>query len=630
MKLEKVRIKNFRCFGENEVSISIDDDLTALVGTNGAGKTAFFTCLSRMFGISNAERKIQKKDFYVSNVQDGLKTETELYIDCVFGLESEEPITSILFLRLTINDVGENLKLRCRLKAKWIDDGTVDGNIEEEFKWITSLSDNFDWAKCSKANPNERTYIRFLYIPAQRNANDAINFFLKASVWKTVNWSENIKTRVMEASQTIQTLFENESPLKVFKEKINNEWNELFRADTLRTIKLSLTESKFDKILKSILFLFEKDEQGDVIDSYRLSDGQKSLFQIALINAILEIEKAREENEDILDSFLSRGLTIIGLEEPENNLSPFFISRILGQCKRIANMTSSQTILSTHSPSAMTRIEPESIRYFINKNDQTYVKKIYLPENNDEKLRYVRLAVKSYPELYFSKFVILGEGASEKLILQRLFEANDFSLDSSFVAIVPLGGRFVDEFWKLLDNLEIPYATILDLDLGRKTGGLETIKYIISLKEELTSLEIPKTDEKLFEQLEEENSIFLELEKKGIFFSRPIDIDFSMLSSFFDEYTHLDSGARGPAEDNPSTKKSLVLKTGGSLSLYDASYNKYFNWYPYLFLDRGKPGTHIKALARIDSERLKENAPDSLKRLVQYVEQKMGDLYVAK
>ena len=234
MKLEKVRIKNFRCFGENEVSISIDDDLTALVGTNGAGKTAFFTCLSRMFGISNAERKIQKKDFYVSNVQDGLKTETELYIDCVFGLESEEPITSILFLRLTINDVGENLKLRCRLKAKWIDDGTVDGNIEEEFKWITSLSDNFDWAKCSKANPNERTYIRFLYIPAQRNANDAINFFLKASVWKTVNWSENIKTRVMEASQTIQTLFENESPLKVFKEKINNEWNELFRADTLR------------------------------------------------------------------------------------------------------------------------------------------------------------------------------------------------------------------------------------------------------------------------------------------------------------------------------------------------------------------------------------------------------------
>ena len=103
-----------------------------------------------------------------------------------------------------------------------------------------------------------------------------------------------------------------------------------------------------------------------------------------------------------------------------------------------------------------------------------------------------------------------------------------------------------------------------------------------------------------------------------------------MLSSFFDEYTHLDSGARGPAEDNPSTKKSLVLKTGGSLSLYDASYNKYFNWYPYLFLDRGKPGTHIKALARIDSERLKENAPDSLKRLVQYVEQKMGDLYVAK
>ena len=103
-----------------------------------------------------------------------------------------------------------------------------------------------------------------------------------------------------------------------------------------------------------------------------------------------------------------------------------------------------------------------------------------------------------------------------------------------------------------------------------------------------------------------------------------------MLSSFFDEYTHRDSRERGPAEGNPDKKKSLVLKTEGSLSLYDDSYNKYFNWYPYLFLDRGKPGTHIKALARIDSKGLKENAPASLKRLVQYVEQKMGDLYVAK
>ena len=50
---------------------------------------------------------------------------------------------------------------------------------------------------------------------------------------------------------------------------------------------------------------------------------------------------------------------------------------------------------------------------------------------------------------------------------------------SSFVAIVPLGGRHVQHFWRLLKQLGIPYATLLDLDLGRKGGGFGRIKTAI-------------------------------------------------------------------------------------------------------------------------------------------------------
>jgi hypothetical protein len=40
-------------------------------------------------------------------------------------------------------------------------------------------------------------------------------------------------------------------------------------------------------------------------------------------------------------------------------------------------------------------------------------------------------------------------------------------------------GRYVGHFWKLLTELEIPHATLLDLDLGRVHGGPMTIIRIV-------------------------------------------------------------------------------------------------------------------------------------------------------
>ena len=51
-----------------------------------------------------------------------------------------------------------------------------------------------------------------------------------------------------------------------------------------------------------------------------------------------------------------------------------------------------------------------------------------------------------------------------------------FDIDHSFVAVVPLGGRHVNHLWRLLNDLEIPYATLLNLDWGREGGGWGRIK----------------------------------------------------------------------------------------------------------------------------------------------------------
>lgn len=103
------------------------------------------------------------------------------------------------------------------------------------------------------------------------------------------------------------------------------------------------------------------------------------------------------------------------------------------------------------------------------------IRELTLPEDDVEASVYVRLAVKAYPELYFARFVILGEGDSERVVIPKLRKRWGF-LDPSFVPVVPLGGRFVAHFWRLLNDLEIPHATLLDLDLGRRHGGVNTMR----------------------------------------------------------------------------------------------------------------------------------------------------------
>ena len=51
-------------------------------------------------------------------------------------------------------------------------------------------------------------------------------------------------------------------------------------------------------------------------------------------------------------------------------------------------------------------------------------------------------------------------------------------IDRSFVAVAPLGGRHVNHLWRLLTDLDIPYATLLDLDWGRDGGGWGRIKTV--------------------------------------------------------------------------------------------------------------------------------------------------------
>lgn len=118
------------------------------------------------------------------------------------------------------------------------------------------------------------------------------------------------------------------------------------------------------------------------------------------------------------------------MEEPENSLAPFFLSRIVAQAREIGTLSSAQVALASHSPAILSCMEPEEVRYFRLDcvSRRAYVRRLTLPRDNEEASQYIRLAIRAYPELYFARFVILGRATRNASKSRELLKQWAFSL----------------------------------------------------------------------------------------------------------------------------------------------------------------------------------------------------------
>lgn len=659
MKIEKIILKNFRCFGPEPTEINFDSAVTALVGGNGVGKTALLLALSRLFGVTSGQRSVRPRDFHLMPEQQELPDGSILYIECIIGLpelaggDAGRDAVPDFFEHMAASAPGAPIKARLRLQATWMDDSTPDGSIQEDIRWITTLDEDFEWENCHRVAAIDRAAIQLVYVPAARNASEQITQLLKGRLWQAARWSDRLKNTAGRGAMLIQKRFETEEPTSFVIDRLGRRWQQLHEADTDTTPMLRLVEGRLEDLVRRAEFGFFPDEAGKVRELEDLSDGQRSLFHIALTAATLETERdaltlAPPDAPFEQEKLRRAHLTLLAIEEPENSLSPFFLSRIMTQAREIGALSSAQVVLSSHSASILGRIEPEEIRYFRldRLRRRTVVRPLTLPTGDAEARQYVRLAVRAYPELYFARFVVLGEGESERIVLPRVAESLGIALDGSFVPIVPLGGRYVDHFWRLLNDLGIPHATLLDLDLGRRHGGANTIRSVIaslasvgvdlrdSVEHDLGLIDVDDLsaiDDASFVGDIANNYWLKALQDKGVFFSHPIDLDFAMLMAFPAAYRHARPGGHGPRASAAAiqAKKDVTLKTDGNPALYDAGYDDCFVWYPYLFLDRSKPEAHIAALTRIDRAVLQANAPASLRALIAQVQSIIAPSVVA-
>lgn len=646
MHIERLHLSGFRCFGPQESTIALERDLTAFIGVNGAGKTAVLLALARLFGVTADQRRLRRQDFHIPVNELVPAPQRSLYVEAIVAfpeLDANANLAAVpeFFQQMAADEQG-HLKCRLRLQATWTDDGSLEGAVEQKLLAVRTFGP-FKGDECFELKAVDRARIQIIYVPATRDGGSQVTAFLKGRLWRAINWSQGVKDALVHAGATMNGAFVGEAAVGRIAAAVSHRWQQVHSAGTDTTPVFRPVDVRWQEFVRRVEVMFYPDESGRERGLDDLSDGQRSLFHLAMTAAILDVE-AQAAADPAVAGFLADtvslpALTLIAVEEPENTLAPFYLSRIVGQIQELTHGHRAQAIVSSHSASILARIEPECVRHFrLNPVGRTaMVRALQLPVGVEEASKFVREAVRSYPELYFARFVVLGEGATEEAVLSKLAAAMGFPIDRSFVAIVPLGGRHVNHLWRLLTDLDIPHATLLDLDWGRSGGGWGRIKtaceqllasgfYPAQVFGSKLLPQGPRANFATFDQWAATNAAGIEewtkwLRSLGIFFSYPLDLDLSMFNAFPVAYQALDEGALGPS--SRGDPRDAVLGEDRVQGMYDASWDAQLRWYRYLFLGRGKPTTHVRVLSTVPAPQLAAGAPEELRALLNYVRAKV-------
>lgn len=674
MRLNKLRIKNFRCFGEEVQEIKIDK-ITAFIGHNSSGKTAALAAINYLFSPNSAERVLKRSDFHIpfgKNPEDIQKQ--ELFIEAIFVFDelnsgdSNGASIPIFFNSMVVDEPGGDPYLRIRLDATWEKSQSVEGAIEQKVNFVICPVGQEVGTSFKTAPRKILDRIRYIYIPATRDTARQlknVSGTMMSYLIKCFNWSKETLQEVTESILDLNSKFLNAEGVQIVDSSIKNQWKDYDFDSRYYNAELRFGGTDIDTILKKIDIVFEPTESGRAYTVNEMGDGLRSLFYISMVDSILKVENnllsIREYDGGNISELLLPVITIIAVEEPENHISPHILGKLINNLKNISSSSNAQILITSHSSSIVKRIEPESIRHFrLNSNACTSVRPIKLPKKDlKEEYTYVKEAIMAYPELYFAQLVVLGEGDTEEILLNKFIENMEGNIDSCGISIVPLGGRFVNHFWRLLSDLKIPYITLIDLDREREKGGWERIKYIIDqLKAIGYSLEqiqmngTPSDEnalEKFLQREDDEDELMewvIHLEKFNVYFSAPLDFDFMMLEKFKEEYLSTLSSHEGPHgvakgshvksigfEAGEKWDKKYSDKVGAAVKAvlkndnkqggcYTDEQRELMIWYKYFFLNRSKPATHMLMLSKIDDVELAKRSPDTIRRLCK----KIGEL----
>lgn len=635
MHIEKIRIRNFRCFGNSGAEINLSPGVSGFVGDNGAGKSSALEALKRLFSPISSERKLLKSDVHFGHGEDSQKVdEREIVIDVVFGFSSPDSIPHV-FSDIFFDSSDQSLKVRLLLEANYKKLESHEDDIEVKLYTVRTLDEvpfGPDDERKTPLRGRPTQFAELVYIPAHRDSlavtQHALMKVLKR-LERSADWSDETKSKSQAFAKELEDSLNGVEAIGTVTQDLKTFWGSLHDGHYDANPIISVVATEFEQLIRDLTLRFEKSPGGGQRQLEELSEGQISLLYFALSatlhNLIWKMEAespSHLKGFKVLD-FVPAPLTIFALEEPENHLAPFYLPRLIGLLEELIESGSAQSFVTSHSTSVLSRIPPRNVRYFRNCRNSliSSVKEIPLPAKGTDEDNFLHQVILSNPEIYFARLVIIGEGDSERIVIPRVAEAFNVSLDPSFVAFVPIGGRHAQHLWKLVRGLDVPCLTLLDFDLGRHNGGMGRIKNAVKWLTEAGHTFDPPVTLPVNDKLSKDDAGHWTkfLRSIGVYYSTYLDLDMMMIQAFPDAY--VPNKPLDATKDKPEEVSKVVFGKSGlgntEVALTGAAFtDQELFTYKNLFKSRSKPASHYQGLAALDNVKIKESCPEPLRALI--------------
>jgi putative ATP-dependent endonuclease of OLD family len=526
MRIEKVRVEGFRLL--QDVEIMLEGNSTVIVGRNNSGKTSFTDIFDRFTGETGARFRLedfsppQRERFFNAKTlreksakpEDVLAALPTLSLTLTFRYDSTAPNLGPLAPFVIDLDVDSTTAIvRVEYKATLatlhtlLDVPAEPEGVELRTHFFRSLRDTLTkaynihvFAIDPTDDTNRRDFegtaalaalLQCNFVRAQRTLDhakhgdaDVIGKLLSA-LFKTAS-APTAAAGDQELAAKLKASVEG------IERSIQGNFDEMLKKllpamEVLGLPSLNDTELRPETSLNVEALLSDHTKVVYTgTDGVHLPEGYNGLGTRNLIYMLLQLESYHKAYR----AKATRPAThLIFVEEPEAHLHPQMQEVFIGQLNAAIRKLSAsypeeaawnvQFVITTHSPHVANAASFEAVRYFLNESPgqtnarQTKVKDFkkgmssISPDDQNFLHQYMTL---TKCDLYFADKAIMVEGTTERLLMPRLCELVDRSLDDKhklarqYVTCVEVGGAYAHIFYPLLDFLELKTLVVTDLD----------------------------------------------------------------------------------------------------------------------------------------------------------------------
>ena len=484
MKIERVRIKNFRNF--EAINVEFGDNIV-LVGANATGKSNFIYALRLLLDptLSHRDRMLVEDDFWRGNGLDPWRgREIEISID--LGDFKNDIKLNAIFSTYCLVGKPETANLTYVYKPK--DNISSEEATEEAYEYEIYGGGYPTGIKIKKEQLWGDVSMQVIDALRDASANLTATKLPLRRLLKLYDIKPKAVEKVVEHIRKADDVLQNQVPeIKNLETAIQNRLVDM--TEYIHDIDpvIRLLSSNAEGLIKALRILVEG---GQPIDGTSL--GLANVLFLTL--SLLEVEEREKVNQPKREE--DYHFTILGIEEPEAHLHPHLQRILLRDFLR-----RNPIILSTHSPHIASICPLDSIA-MLRKLSVSRGTEIHSLSNLKSKLsanqikdlqRYLDV---THAEILFARAVIFVEGDAEQFLLPELARQAGYDLDKYGISVCSVGGTDFLPYVLLAgsEGLNIPYTVLTDGDKYIRLGdalatGKDLGKYTEDLANEYSDLD---------------------------------------------------------------------------------------------------------------------------------------------